>query len=121
MSRPEVARRVKSYSAATGLVYQYYFFEVQKARRGSAADTEFTYMISVDRKTAFPLRIFVRGDALAAWARRNGRALSGTEEYAVAKMRLFAAFDEVDDLATARPELVVDSSNLESLLSALNI
>lgn len=121
MARPEVARRIKSYSAATGTVYQYYFFEVQKSRRGPASGTEFTYMISTDRKTVFPLRIFVRRDALEKWAQDNGRSLSGTEEYAVAKMRLFRAFDEVEDLATARPDLVVDFSNLESLLNDLGI
>ena len=32
--------------------------------------------------------------ALEAWAQTNGRALSSSEEYAVAKMRLFQAFDE---------------------------
>ena len=121
MPRPEVARRVKSYSSATGVVYQYYFYEVQKSKRESAAGTEFTYMVSVDRKTVFPLRIFVRADALEQWAHQNGRGLTGTEEYAVAKMRLFQAFDEVEDLATARPDLLVDSANLESLLTALGI
>lgn len=121
MPRPEVARRVKSYSAATGVVYQYYFFEVQKSKRGADAGTEFTYRVSVDRKTAFPIRIFARAADLEQWARENGRPLTGTEEYAVAKMRLFQAFDEIEDLASARPDLLVDSSNLESLLSALDI
>ena len=31
MPRPEAVRRVKSYSAATGYVYQYYFYEVEKS------------------------------------------------------------------------------------------
>lgn len=121
MARPEVVRRVKSYSAATGYVYQYYFFEVNRSRRGAAAGTEYIYRVSVDRKTTFPLAIFVRHDALAEWARANGRSLTGTEEYALAKTRLFQAFDEVEDLASAHPDLAVDSSNLESLLSTLNI
>lgn len=112
---------MKSYSASTGYVYQYYFFEVNHSRRGVAAGTEYVYMVSVDRKTTFPLAIFVRHDALAEWARANGRPLTGTEEYALAKVRLFQAFDDVEDLAAARPDLVVDSSNLESLLSALDI
>jgi hypothetical protein len=121
MARPEVVRRVKSYSAASGYVYQYYFFEVNRSSRGGSPGTEYVYMVSVDRKTAFPLAIFVRRDALEEWARVNGRPLTGTEEYALAKMRLFQALDEVEDLATARPELAVDSSNLETLLSNLGI
>ena len=121
MARSEVVRRVKSYSAATGYVYQYYFFEVNRSIRGASPGTEYVYMVSVDRKTVFPVGIFVRRDALEEWARANGRTLTGTEEYALAKMRLFQAFDEVEDLAAARPDLVVDSSNLETLLTDLGI
>jgi hypothetical protein len=121
MARPEAARRIKSYSAATGYVYQYYFYEVQKTRRGLAAGTEYVYMVSVDRQKVFPLRIFVRHGAVEKWAKNVGREMTGTEEYAVAKMRLFQAFDEVDDLAIAQLELLVDESNLEALLAQLDI
>src|SRR5579863_257304 len=112
MSRPEAARRVKTYSAATGYVYQYYFYEVQKTRRGFAPGTEYVYMVSADRKKSFPVRIFVRRDAEEKWARKVGRALSGTEEYAIAKMRLFQAFDEIDNLEAHTTDVVVDESNL---------
>src|SRR5438309_1788019 len=54
MSRPEAIRRVKTYSAASGYVYQYYFYEVQKARRGFTAGTEYVYMVSRDRSKVFP-------------------------------------------------------------------
>jgi len=121
MPRPEAVRRVKSYSAASGYVYQYYFYEVEKARRGGAPGTEYVYMVSVDRHRVFPVRIFVQQDALANWSARSGQKLTGTEEYAVAKMRLFQAFDEVEGLADKTPELVVDNSNLEQLLSELDI
>ena len=67
MTRPEAVRRVKSYSAATGYVYQYYFYEVQKTRRGLTPGTEYVYMVSADRKRAFPLR-----SSSAGTRRRNG-------------------------------------------------
>ena len=121
MPRPEAARRVKSYSAATGFVYQYYFFEVEKAKRGGVAGTEYVYMVSMDRKSVFPVRIFVRQDAVENWAKHTGRPLSGTEEYAIAKMRLFQAFDEVEDLGAKSPDLIVDESNLDALLGQLDI
>jgi hypothetical protein len=121
MTRPEAVRRVKSYSAATGYVYQYYFYEVQKAHRRGLAGNDYVYMVSVDRKTVFPLKIFVAREGIQQWSRAAGRELTGTEEYAVAKMRLFEALDEVPDLATGRPELVVDGSNIEELLSRLDI
>jgi hypothetical protein len=121
MTRPGAVRRVKSYSAATGYVYQYYFCEVQKTRRDGAAGTEYVYMVSADRKKVFPLRIFVRREGIEAWERAVGRELTGTEEYAVAKMRLFEAFDEIAEIAVRQPELVVDESNIESLLGRLDI
>jgi hypothetical protein len=63
--------------------------------------------------------------ALEAWAKANGRALTSSEEYAVAKMRLFQAFDEGEVPATATEAqelcLLVDDSRLEELLRMLNI
>jgi len=121
MTRPETVRRVKSYSAATGYVYQYYFHEVRKARLGGISGSEYVYMVSVDRKKVFPLRILVAKDAVEKWGRAAGRQLTGTEEYAVAKMRLFDALNEIPDLASGQPELLVDGSNIEVLLSRLDI
>ncbi len=121
MPRPEAAHRVKSYSAATGYVYQYYFYEVEKAKRGRDEGTEYVYMASVDRKHVFPMRIFVSKSALGKWSARTGRAFTGTEEYAVAKMRLFQAFDEVEAPPEKFPQLAVDESNLDALLSHLDL
>jgi hypothetical protein len=51
--------------------------------------------------------------------------LSSSEEYAIAKMRLFQAFDEGDVPITAEGArqscLLVDESNLETLLEQLHI
>lgn len=121
MAPPEAVRRIKSYSAATGCVYQYHFLEMQKSRRAFSAGTEYVYSVSLDRQPAFPLRIFVRRSAVEKWSKKVGRELSGTEEYAVAKMRLFQAFDEIENLAGVQDDLVVDESNLESLLRQLDI
>jgi hypothetical protein len=121
MPRPETAHRVKSYSAATGYVYQYYFYEVEKVKRARAEGTEYVYMASVDRKHVFPVRIFVAKEALGKWSARTGREFTGTEEYALAKMRLFQAFDEVEGFSEKTPALTVDESNLEALLSQLDL
>ena len=125
MPRPDAVRRVKSFSAADGYVYQYYFFEGNRAQRHGSPGGEFTYVISADRRAAFPFKIFVMQSALDAWAKQNGRALSSSEEYAVAKMRLFQAFDEgsVQVPPDGGPvgEVLVDDSNLEELLGKLGI
>jgi hypothetical protein len=121
MPRPEAAHRVKSYSSATGYVYQYYFYEVEKSMRGASAGTEYVYMASVDRKQVFPVRIFVAKNALEKWSARTGREFTGTEEYAVAKMRLFQAFDEIEGFSEKTSDLLVDESNLDALLSQLDL
>jgi hypothetical protein len=125
MARPDAVRRVKSYSAADGFVYQYYFFDGSRAQRDASPGGEFTYVVSVDRQAAFPFKIFVRQSALDSWAAQNGRSLSSSEEYAVAKMRLFLAFDEGAVQASPKGEppreVVVDDSNLENLLGQLGI
>ena len=125
MPHPDAVRRVKSYSAADGYVYQYYFFEGNRAQRDGRPGGEFTYVISADRRSTFPFKIFVRQSALDAWAKQNGRSLTSSEEYAVAKMRLFQAFDEGSVQAPPEGqqarEVVVDESNLEDLLGKLGI
>jgi hypothetical protein len=121
MAQPETVRRIKSYSAASGYVYQYQFQDAHPSTRGATSGNEYIYYVSADRKTMFPVRIFVRRDAVEPWSEQTGRKLTGTEEYAVAKMRLFQALDEVEDFATSRPELTVDESNLSELLERLDL
>lgn len=125
MPRPDAVRRIKTYSAADGYVYQYYFYEGNRANRDGSPGGEFTYIISADRQANFPFKIFVKGAALDAWAAQNGRPLTSSEEYAVAKMRLFQAFDEglVKAPGAGRQpvEVSVDEVNLEDLLGQLGI
>jgi hypothetical protein len=126
MARPDAVRRVKSYSAANGYVYQYCFYEVNRISHQGSPAGEFIYAISADRKTTFPLRILVLQSALESWAQTNGRPLSSSEEYAIAKMRLFQAFDDGDvpvtgETSAEHTRLLVDDSNLETLLQQLHI
>jgi hypothetical protein len=121
MAKPETVRRIKSYSADSGFVYQYQFQDAHPAQQGTARGNEYVYYVSADRKKMFPVRIFVRADAVGKSVKSTGRALTGTEEYAVAKMRLFQAFDEGTELSATGPALVVDDSNLNTLLERLDL
>ena len=120
--RPTV-RRMKSYSSEAGYVYQYYFVQSRRARRAgmSGEGMEYIFAVSADRKTTFDLAVFVPQDCLEAWARQHGRALTGPEQYGVAKMRLFRAFDQIEELEKERANIVVDSTNLEEMLYSLGI
>ena len=121
MAKPETVRRIKSYSAESGYVYQYQFQDAHPAQQGHARGNEYVYYVSADRKKMFPVRIFVGQDAIKKWGEATGRALTGTEEYAAAKMRLFQAFDEGAELSATGPALVVDESNLNALLQRLDL
>ena len=121
MAKPEPARRVKTYSSAGGYVYQYQFHDVKPVVKDGVAGNDYVYYVSADRKTMFPIHILVRADAMESHGKQLGRKLTGTEEYAVAKMRLFQALDESENFSAARPDLVVDSSNLRPLLEQLDL
>ncbi len=115
-------RRVKSYSGDTGIVYQYVFVSQRRARRGWwKRGAEYLFDVSADRKTSFPVPVFVSDEALDAWGQAHGRPLSSTEQYAAAKMRLFRAFDRTERLEQEAARIVVDSANIEELLAALDI
>ncbi|HTQ84974.1 MAG TPA: hypothetical protein VMI93_02085 [Candidatus Solibacter sp.] len=121
MPHSDPPRRVKSYSAATGYTYQYVFHEIRKGRRGFAGGNEYVYLVSADRKTSFPLVIFIAREVVRGWAKSTGRDLTGTEEYAAAKMRLFQALDEVENLGEARPDIQVSEPELVALLAQLDL
>jgi hypothetical protein len=116
-------RRMKTYTGQTGYVYQYYFVGKREALPGApeAPAAEYIFDITPDRKTMFAVSVFVRVEALAAWALRHGRRLSDSEQYAAAKMRLFQALDEIENLRSASRRFPVDAGNVEELLAALGV
>jgi hypothetical protein len=67
------------------------------------------------------LRVFVSQRAIAAWRAAHSRELDSSEQYAAAKMRLFRAFDELKNLREESLNLVVDETNVEELLEALDL
>jgi hypothetical protein len=118
-----VVRRMKTYTAATGYVYQYYFVGKREAQAGEVEGpaTEFVFDVTPDRKTTYAASVFLLKRALDAWAAAHGRSLSDTEQYAAAKLRLFQGFDEVEDFAHSGRHLVIDAANLEELLGTLGV
>src|SRR4051794_774982 len=87
-------RRLKTYSAQSGYVYQYFYTGQRPYRDGPESGTEFVFDISADRKTSHAISVFVGDTAAQAWEETHGRTLIGNERYAIAKMALFQAFDE---------------------------
>ncbi|HWR37191.1 MAG TPA: hypothetical protein VN622_15110 [Clostridia bacterium] len=114
-------RRLKSYTGQTGYVYQYYFVGSRPSRNSAVAGTEYIFDVTADRKTMFAVTVAIRRESLEGWALTHGRQLSGTEQYASAKMRLFQAFDNVEKMMEDGRHLQVDSGNIEELLAPLEL
>ena len=115
-------RRIKSYSADTGFVYQYYFEAVRPGRkRGGRKGDEYVFVVSRDRKTTFKLPVFLESGAVRAWNKAQGRELAAPEQYAAVKMRLFQAFDEVSEVEAKRLKFGVTPENIGDLLAQLEI
>jgi hypothetical protein len=86
-------RRLKTYSAQSGFVYQYFYLG-HRPTREDGGGTEFCFDVSADRKTSVEVPVVVSAAAVHAWEEAHRRTLVASEHYAVAKMSLFQAFDE---------------------------
>lgn len=116
-------RRLKTYAGAQGYVYQYYFVGKRPALDNDpeAPATEFVFDVTSDRKLTYAVSVFLRVQARATWAAIHGRSLTEAEEYAAAKLRLFRAFDDLEDMKTQGRRLMVDAQTLEEALSSLGV
>jgi hypothetical protein len=117
---PEV-RRQKTYSAQSGHVYQYFYKGRRPAVRDRERGAEFVFDVSADRKTSFPVSVFVGESAIASWQQGHDRELNSTERYAIAKMALFQAFDERETPAQMKEEVRVRAADLEGILDTLGV
>jgi hypothetical protein len=113
-------RRMKTYTGSQGYVYQYYFVGKRPAP-GNATATEYIFDVTSDRKTTFAVSVLVERAALSSWTETHGRAPTEAEEYAAAKMRLFQAFDEVEDMRAKGRNLLVDKAGLDIAFSTLGV
>ena len=112
-------RRMKTYTGGQGYVYQYYFVGKRPAPGGGA--TEYIFDVTSDRKVTYSVSVRVELIALESWAGIHGRAPTEAEEYGAAKMRLFKAFDEVEDMMASGRELRVDLASLEEAFTTLGV
>ena len=84
---------MKTYSANSGYIYQYYFAGQRPAIRDSKAGMEYVFQVSADRKTETGVSVFIEDSVVEEWMARNGRDLLGSHRYAIAKIALRNAFD----------------------------
>lgn len=115
-------RRIKTYSAQTGYVYEYYFVGKRRALPDEPPATEFIFDVSSDRKTRYAVSVFLADSALSGWASSHGRSLAEPEQYAAAKQRLLRGFDEIDNMLAGGRRLSLDAgSEVAELLAGLGV
>lgn len=116
-------RRLKTYTGAQGYVYQYYFVGKRTALASDPESpaTEFIFDVTSDRKTTYSISVFLSETPLAGWSQIHGRRLSDSEQYAAVKLRLFRAFDELEDVQAHGRRLTIDSALLEEALASLGV
>ena len=98
-------RRMKTYTGGQGYVYQYYFVGKRTARS----------------ETMFSVSIFLPDETVRGWAAVHGRSLTDAEKYAAVKMRLFQAFDTVENMMADGRTARIAKDELEPLLSMLGV
>src|SRR6266404_9661652 len=114
-------RRQKTHSAESGYVYQYFYEGQRPAKRDGSAGTQFVFNVSADRKSSFPVSLFLGDEALENWQQEHGRQVGATERYAIAKMALFQAFDQRAAPDRMSEEVQVQAADVESILATLDI
>ena len=116
-------RRLKTYTAQTGYVYEYYFVGKRPALDDDplAPATEYVFDISCDRKTTCAVSVFLAPQVVAAYTASRGRTLSEPEQYAAVKMRLLQALEEITDMLHYGRRLTLDAEILSAVLQSVGI
>jgi hypothetical protein len=116
-------RRMKTYTGGQGYVYQYYFVGKRAAMDdpSEGAATEYVFDVTSDRKTTFAVSVLLLEEATKEWATGHARTLTDAEQYGAVKMRLFQAFDEIQNMMADGRRLLVNAQILEQVLATLGV
>jgi hypothetical protein len=112
-------RRLKTYTGSQGYVYQYYFVGQRPAP--DVKGEEYLFDVTFDRKNTYAVRIVLPEKTVIEWNQAHGRALSGAEQYAAVKLRLFHAFDDLEDALRDGRCLQINSAFMDAALAGLGV
>lgn len=108
-----LSQRVKHYSAASGVVYQYVF----RGKQGEAH----VFDVAADREGAFPVLVTIDAAGKQFCEERLGFGLRWNDEYALAKLALFAAFDEREGAADWKESVQPGNAELLGYMKTLRM
>jgi len=112
-------RRIKHYSAESGYVYEYSYEGHRSWRDALGPGVEFEFRVSAGRGRWLPAAVVVAERALRAWQAAHERALTPTEQYAIAKLALFEAFDRLAQPPERAIEVTVPQADAEAIAERL--
>ncbi len=112
---------MKTYSAQSGYVFQYFYEGQRPFHAGADRGTEFVFSLSHDRKAWHPASVLMSDLAVRAWEQAHARELASTERYAVAKLALFQAFDERSDPAQMSEPVRLRPADVEAIIESLGL
>jgi hypothetical protein len=115
------SRRIKTYAAQSGYVYEYFYRGHRKQRREGEEHVEYVFAASAGRERPLSLSVFLPDSAVASWESANNRLLSATEKYALAKLALFRSFDERPSPAHMTTGLTIHLAEVEAFASTLGL
>lgn len=111
--RAPMVRREKTYSAASGQVYQYRFAE--------AVGDAHVFDVSEGRGAGFPVRVRLEEAGLRACEARMGTPLRWNERYALAKLKLMRAMDEAASAEELRRGVMASEGEMLEFLRELRM
>ncbi|MDX2154217.1 MAG: hypothetical protein SFV54_25985 [Bryobacteraceae bacterium] len=115
-------RRLKTYSAESGYVYQYYFEGRRLLMKDGEPVNEYVFEVSADRRQYHSVSVLVRQVVLDEWCVQHRRDdLSSSQRHGIAKMALFAAFDERSRPEEMRRPVEVTGAGLERIAEAIDL
>jgi hypothetical protein len=109
--------RIKTYSAASGFVYQYQF----ASHKADETGDYYVFQTTQDRRSAFSVTVLLQTRAVADWEAQTARTLSPTEKYALAKIALFTAFDDAGNPELLPQPVTVDTGQLQAIARMLDL
>ena len=110
-------RRIKSYPAQSGYVYQYYF----DGLRDYDGCREYRFQAAIDAKSFTPIVVGLPEEIVLAWEASAGRELIATELYGVGKLLLFRHMDEIDPKALPGSSIKLTPDELERISEELDL
>jgi hypothetical protein len=120
LTRNPSVGRPRTYSAESGYVYQYVFSGYRHLSRRNDRLTEYVFEVTSGRGPAFATKIVLSEFAMRCSV-ADGRDLSASERFGIAKLALKRSLDTYDHPSAVPAELIVAEHELREISEILDL